>query len=299
MGTRKLSTEGYEIDVDCRHVIVHHHLFKNAGSTVDYALRRHFGSAFCTLHASAGDVRLPGSSILAFLEAHPGIAVLSSHHSAPCIPSTFKDIVFDIVSVRHPLLRLDSMYRHHCAKAPVLQLSQAASAREFLQEMLDRHPHLVSNSQVTTLANGGHFRRPVAEPDLVAAQELLIHCAVVCVVERMDESLTVAEYFLQPAFGSLDLACPRQNVTLRSAQLLEQQLDRVRQTWGNRIYEQVERLNQFDVSLWETAQLVLDRRIRLTPEFAEKLQAFLHRVNEVSAQAGGEGSRWAEAECAR
>ena len=68
--------------------------------------------------------------------------------------------------------------------------------REFMKHMVRDSPHMVSNVQVTQLANAGVFARPANEHDLERAARIFCDMAVPGIVEMFDESLLAAEYFL-------------------------------------------------------------------------------------------------------
>ena len=90
-----------------RCVLVHYHIFKNAGSSVDFALQRSFGSRWATFEGChAHDVQT-SEQLGQFLESRPELCAVSSHLARPPLPfSGCRPIVF----LRHPLLRARSVY---------------------------------------------------------------------------------------------------------------------------------------------------------------------------------------------
>ncbi len=66
--------------------ICHYHIFKNAGTSLDKALQKHFGSnwpAFEGIHAH--DIK-SNQELMAFLSSHPDIKAVSSHLCRPTAP---------------------------------------------------------------------------------------------------------------------------------------------------------------------------------------------------------------------
>ena len=59
-----------------RGVIIHYHLFKNAGTSVDAILRRNFGEGWASREYPP---RSDGEAAREFLASNPHIAALSSH----------------------------------------------------------------------------------------------------------------------------------------------------------------------------------------------------------------------------
>ena len=94
-----------------RWVLLHYHIFKNAGSTVEYVLRRSFNGRFATLHGPTEDSAVSGPALVSFLDANPAIAAVSSHHLQYPLPAIENIILFDLCFFRNPLRRLWSMYR--------------------------------------------------------------------------------------------------------------------------------------------------------------------------------------------
>ena len=155
-----------------RFVLLHYHIFKNAGSTVEYALKRGFGERFATLHGPEANSILDGRDVAQFLLDHPEIEAISSHHLKYPKPVAPGVVVFDFCVFRDPLDRLWSMYQHFLRAKPVDDLSAKArelDARSFFNLLLEEHAHLVNNVQVNLLANGAAYTRPPDSADLSAA----------------------------------------------------------------------------------------------------------------------------------
>ena len=95
-----------------RFVLLHYHIFKNAGSTIEYGMRRCFGKRFATLHGPDPNSILRGEDVAAFLTSHQEIAAISSHHVKYPKPVAPGAIVFDVCVLRDPLERLRSVYQH-------------------------------------------------------------------------------------------------------------------------------------------------------------------------------------------
>ncbi|MFV2064622.1 MAG: hypothetical protein ACC726_14100, partial [Chloroflexota bacterium] len=97
-----------------RHVVIHYHIFKNAGTSVDRALRTHFGSTWTTLEA--GDRQRDPSGHLSperirrFLDEHRTVQALSSHTADLPPPSVEGLQLHPIIMLRHPLDRIRSIY---------------------------------------------------------------------------------------------------------------------------------------------------------------------------------------------
>ena len=144
-----------------RYVIVHHHIFKNGGSTIEGILEREFGGGFARLHGPEADSTLVDSDLAEFLLGHAGVTAVSSHHLRYPKPVIARTVLFDCCFLRHPLARLHSHYSYLNrirAADPLSRRARSETVRDFLEQLIDALPHQVSDVQVNLLANGGQFR---------------------------------------------------------------------------------------------------------------------------------------------
>jgi len=263
-----------------RFLIVHYHIFKNGGSTITSVLEREFQKGFATVHGPDDVSVVDEASFARFVAGHSSIQAVSSHHlryPKPVLPNT---IIFDCCFLRHPLDRLQSLYSYFqkiLVDDPLCRLARQESPRSFFKKLVDSAPHLISNVQVTMLAAGGAFTRPVDASDVEVASDVVGKMAIPGLVERFDESLVAAEYFLKPAFPRLRLDYLPQNV---SRPLGGNAIDRqawLKHSWGPDLYATLSQLNQCDLELWRRAESEIDRRIGLVPEAEERLAEFRSR----------------------
>jgi hypothetical protein len=266
-----------------RHVIVHFHMFKNGGSTIEAILEREFRGRFATVHGSHASSSLDDDDIASFISAHPKVAALSSHHLRYPLPSIRRTVLFDCCFLRHPLDRLQSVYSYLRAEPPelgaedpILVLAQAMGPREFVMRLIDESPHFVSNPQTLLIATAGEFTRPLDEADLARAIDSLRRMAVPGLVNMFDESLVAAEHFLGPAFPSLRLHYLAQNVS-RPVRNLDRRLEELRILWGPDVYQELLRLNRLDLELCAYAENEIKRRFLLVPNPRERLIEFRAR----------------------
>jgi hypothetical protein len=269
-----------------RHVMVHFHMFKNGGSTIEAILEREFRGRYATAHGSHASSSLDAQDIAAFLGTHLNVAALSSHHLRYPLPSIRRTVLFDCCFLRHPLDRLQSVYSYLRKEPPelgredpILVLSQSMGPREFMVRLIEESPHFVSNAQTLLIATGGAFTRPLDDTDLSRAKEVLRQMALPGLVAMFDESLVAAEHFLGPAFPRLRLHYVAQNVTRPSRNLEELKI-----IWGNDIYQELSRLNCLDLELCRYAEDEIRRRFSLVPKSEERLMEFRARCSGLRMQ---------------
>jgi sulfotransferase famil protein len=263
-----------------RYVIVHFHIFKNGGSTIESILHREFSQQFATIHGPSAGATLDSVDLAEFLERQPQISALSSHHLRYPKLSARRFVIFDWCFLRHPLDRLQSLYFYLTrldSTDPLCQHARRSTAAEFLEYLLDIAPHQVSDVQVTQLARAGAFTRPANERDLEQAAAIVRQMAVPGLVEAFDESLVAAEYYLQPAFPTLRLEYIPQNVgRLRRGTPVEQQ-QLLQQAWGADLYGRLSRVNQLDLELFHQMEKEVRQRLDRVPRFEQRLAEFRSR----------------------
>ena len=271
-----------------RFIFVHYHIFKNGGTTIESILRREFGAGFATVHGPDDESVLDGKSLTEFLRQHPGISAVSSHHlryPKPVVPGW---VIFDCCFLRHPLDRLVSLYnqfRRCDSSAPFCVRAKHETPREFMRHLVRDSPHMVSDVQVTQLANAGVFARPANERDLERATLAVHDMSVPGIVEMFDESLLAAEYFLKPAFPELRLHHFPENVSRPWRVNGPGPLPNLEQTlvdlWGAEVYADLLRLNQLDLELFRQTKIENQRRLSLIPNLEERLVEFQARRGPV------------------
>jgi hypothetical protein len=135
----------------------------------------------------------------------------------------------------------------------------------------------VSNVQVMMLAQGGAFTRPADTPDVEAAADVVGKMAIPGLVEKFDESLVAAEYFLKPAFPRLKLDYRPQNVSRPLGASAVDRQEWLRHSWGSDLYATLVQLNQCDLELCRRAEREITRRLGLVPAAEQRLAEFRAR----------------------
>ena len=271
-----------------RFVVLHYHIFKNGGSTIDYALRRSFGDAFVDFHGEHDDARLFAQDIVALVGADPSIGAVSSHHTRYPKPRAHGFVFYDICFVRHPLSRIRSLYSYGRTLDPAHWLAQLALAHDeggFVAHLVRHLPHMLTDVQINHLVNGAAFVRAAGPQDLRTALAILEDMSVPGVVELFDESLTVAEFFLGPCFPQIDFAYVAQNVSAPDGHRpsgRDDILDICRTAWGKDTFDAVLALNVWDLRLYEASRQEVLRRLHMLPAHEARLAGFRERCRALA-----------------
>lgn len=257
-----------------RQVIVHYHVFKNAGSTVDSILEANFGGGFARLDGDRHDSIIDNDALIAFLEGHAALVAVTSHHLRPPKPVDPRFAFHDIVFIRHPLARLASAYWFYRRTAPDTDpLAAAAKSRglpSFFEWLIDEHPRYVSNVQVNLLANAGAWLP--REDDLARAAAVVRGATVAGAVERFDESVVAAEHALSAFFPGIDFSYVAQNVSRGQPRSLHAQLAATRNGCGSELYDRLVELNRLDLALFDAATEEVAHRLAVMCDHQRRLK---------------------------
>jgi hypothetical protein len=93
-----------------RTVILHFHLFKNAGTSVDQVLRRNFGERWVTAEFPT-DTDDNSAAVADWIRAHPQAVAFSTHTALGPVPEIEGVRVVSLMMLRDPIARVRSAYR--------------------------------------------------------------------------------------------------------------------------------------------------------------------------------------------
>lgn len=262
-----------------RAVLIHYHIFKNAGSTIDFALENSFGKSFSLADGKQFNSVLDHNALIGFLNSHPSVRAISSHHLRLPSPADDRFRFYEIVILRHPIDRLLSAYDFY-RRSPELQDPLQATAatcnfNTFIVFLINNFPHLVNNAQVNFLSCGGS--KIPREPDLKRALKMLPEVSIIGTVELLNLALVFAEFFLGSVFGHVDFSYARQNVNPQRLPDLSKRLSRARELCGATQYERLLKLNKLDLTLFDAADQEVRKRYATVPHNEQQLASFFTR----------------------
>jgi hypothetical protein len=229
-------------------VVVHYHLFKNAGSSLDQALQHAFGDAWGTLEAESDGLTLDREQLSAWLKANPHILAVSSHTAVLPAPQGSYPIVF----LRHPIDRIGSVYgferRREDAQSQSAQVARHSSMAEWVRWQLSRPPdRSIRSFQTYRLAYGS----PGPGTELARAESTLRSLPFVGLVEAYPQSIGRLEDQLRAFYPALEIGQHHVNVSDRPGTLSER-LNSVRRLLGD-TYDHAFDANRDDLDLWRLA----------------------------------------------
>lgn len=241
-------------EIVSRHIILHYHLFKNAGTSVDKILKANFGSAWREKEG-AGSGWL-SEQVAVYLQNNPEIQVLSSHTALMPVPVLPECEIFPIIFLRHPIDRVRSIYefeRKQQADTEGAKMAKRTDIQGFVRWRLGRNgDRAIRNFQCYRLALAYPQKTGEVLAELERAKKALDSLPFVGLVENFDKSILELEKWLKPYFPSIQFKSIKENVTQKEGSNLNERLMTFRKELGDVLYEELLVANQADVSLYET-----------------------------------------------
>jgi hypothetical protein len=267
-----------------RSVLLHGHIFKNAGSTLDWSLQRQFGDNFID-HRRDDLMRSRGGDYVAeMVQEDSAIKAISSHHMPRVIPPVRGVRFVQVYLLRHPIKRIRSVYdfeRKQQAETPGAIAAKKMDFREYVDWRMQRNvAPTIRNFQSRYLA--GRFpplHEKMTELEYFSlALETLHEIPFIGIVEQYDETMVMLEDLLEPHFPGIDLAHVPQNVTRRGLKPAgkSRNVSDILASLGS-LQERVIEQNSFDLALYEAASALFQQRTDDVNRFQDKLKRFKER----------------------
>ena len=260
-------------------VCLHFHIFKNAGTTIEWTLQKNFSKNFISIDTDNPQGIINIEKILDILRKNPRLKAISSHQIRfPIHNNEFEFI--PILMIRHPIDRAISIYQFQRkrtdANRPGIVKAKELDLNGYIKWNLGVKNHMaMKNFQVLFLSDKPASSTADIQDYQIALQRLK-ECKIIGVVDRFDESLVVAEETLRDHFPKIDLSYVKQNVSKRN-ESLEQSLKEGEKQIDKSILEKLLESNMFDLKIYLEANHELDKRIKNTENFELKLTEFKER----------------------
>jgi len=251
-----------------RFVLLHYHIFKNAGSTIEDILDHSFGDRFGKLETPVGEGTISQSDLISHLNAHPGLRAFSSHQIRHPLPEAPGYLFFDICFLRDPLDRLRSFYDYFRQRPnpadPMSDLANRTTLGDFVEGMIRDFPLFVRDNQVNLLACAGDSDEP-GPRDLDLAIRRMKETSFLGVVDSFGKSVAAGSDALRAAFQDLDCRRPPVNVSRGLEGTVAGRIVELRDACRPEVFEELLRLTELDRQLVEAARTEVERRFNQIP----------------------------------
>ena len=265
-----------------RTVILHNHFFKNAGTTIDWALKKNFGESFVD---HRDDVQMEQGHVYLsnYLEHNPYIKALSSHHLAHPLPILPRTDLLQIIMVRHPIERAVSVYRFERKQQQSISKGALHARNSSLPEYIiwrmrsDAGP-VIRNFQTRRALRIHDFSAEVPLADfLQLATQFARSVDMLGLVDRFDESMVLFEERLAAVFPSIDLSYLIQNTSGEMPDRPELRFQRWEAEMGEAVHRLLLENNLRDLQLLDVVKEEFESRLSRVPRLSDKLMNFRNR----------------------
>lgn len=290
-------------------LIAHHHIFKNAGTTIDWILERNFPGS--VLHIEGTDPAGRLSSQQMRIAAGPRPHHAMSSHSFPLPAPKDAWAVIHLSVLRDPIERYTSIYRFERSREtdhPANRAARELDINAYCRWWLDQDSGIWTNWQTrccTPQFGLGTVQRfisvalglaprvsraprlrgrhtcglPGWDADLSLALRAALETALVLTVDQFDQGLVLLEHRLQSQDVAFDASYIRQNVT-RSESEKGKCPDEV---LDPELRGQLIAANYLDYALLRQVNLHLESCYRGLDPTGDRLAAFRERCDQLSA----------------
>ncbi|MEA1672489.1 hypothetical protein [Nitrospirillum sp. BR 11163] len=249
--------------------LIHYHLFKNAGSSIDKILRKYFEDQWASFDGDDPYGLIDDQQIREYFECHEYVIALSSHLARPPIP--YADTI-PIVFLRHPVDRALSVYRFWQANPhlPGHQFVVNRTFRDFIDWSIKSNDvgSIIKNYHVIHLT-GAAFRyrtdgyyAPNIQ-DLNDLKALLENWSTFGIVRRFDKSMALFNAAYGSLFPGLFEGSCHENITNAAFVSDEMEVERARDLAGADIIADFIDSNYLDMELYSWAQQIFDRKLHV------------------------------------
>lgn len=203
-----------------RTVVLHYHLFKNAGTSLDQILKRNFGPRWVTREFSMNTDN-NSTQLASWIRTTPDAVAFSTHTALGPIPKIDGVRIISVMLLRDPVARIRSAYRFERKQKAdtwgaelAKQYDLEGYTRARLSRPNDRQCRNFQTHRLATLAPG-------PGPELERAQEGLRRLSVVGLVDTFDTAMTQLSALLEPVFPEFKWTSVRANTTRASVDQTE------------------------------------------------------------------------------
>ncbi len=252
-----------------RTVICHYHIFKTAGTSFEQVLKNNFGERHLSVDGPKASSVITQTDLARVIDSNPHLAAISSHQITLPAPISDRFLAFPVVFVRHPILRIRSVFLHEHRDTLATREAPLEGFEIWFDKLVAGHPNQlqICNLQTNLLCREADQPprgvntdgRPLY--DLEAALRNLSAVSCVGRAEYFDED--VASFLPKFAAAGINVEY-HQRVTANIGApdfglSLEQQLHNTRTAISESAWDKLHWFNHQDIELFEVVCRRLER----------------------------------------
>jgi len=262
-----------------RNVIAHYHTYKNSGTSFDRILHDNFGERHVSFDGPFPYMVISQREFHKIIANHPDAIAFSSHQIRLPVPASAHLNVLPIAFVRHPYLRIHSVYefgRRRTDPNPDEQLARDMDFNTWLKQMRSKRRMVnINNSQVeiygsvygqptNMVASGNELLGYWSEGDISQAKRNLLTVPLLARTEYFDQDVsyfnrTLAEFDIEFRFSggvSDNVSSTTAGMSFKEKiELIQSELDDENSAW-------LAAANQNDLELYNFASEIIESRSR-------------------------------------
>jgi len=238
-----------------RPVIVHYHLFKNAGTSVDTVLKNNFQDRWIEIEGPEGK-KLTPEALVQFIQANPQYDAISSHTAIVSLPVMENVKIIPIFFFRNPVDRIRSAYdfeRNQDSQTPGALKAKEGDFQYYMDwRMSTANPWQVSEFHAFRLKDFHEFT-PAKQIQLFLprAKKALDSLPVVGLVEHFDVSMNRFEAYIREFFPDFKGESVHANTTSDRALRLSENIEKFRNRIGDVVFNKLLENNVIDLELYD------------------------------------------------
>jgi hypothetical protein len=237
-------------------IVAHYHFFKNAGTSVDVILKQNFGSAWSQIEFPKISQQSNSQLVQNWLVKQENISAFSSHTALFPLPILDNTLVLPIVFLRHPIIRLWSVYNFERKHRKILnysiKLAQEKDFAGYLNYQLDQAPNRSCRnfqahrfSWLNSSANKTELERALNGLDLLP---------IVGIVAEFDLSMELYRQAIAKYYPLFQFQSVHKNITSQRNHSQTEKLDLIRANLDQNTYQRLLDANQDDLKLYQAAK---------------------------------------------
>lgn len=238
-----------------RKVILHYHLFKNAGTSVDELLKTNFPTQWVTREFGAAQHAANVAQVGHWVREEADAIAFSSHTAMLPPPGVDGVEFFPILFVRHPIDRIASAYafeRKQGGDGFGAVLARNTTLKGYIEVRLSvGQDRQCRDFHVARLAQ--MFRGEEGDETALALRALEA-LPFVGIVEEFDRSVERMAEWLEPHFPGFHAMPVAKNVTRDRTATLEQKLEQIKAEIGEECYARLLEANAGDIAVYQAAR---------------------------------------------
>lgn len=240
-----------------RPVIIHYHIYKNAGTSVDACLQQNFGDRWAAFESEDNSI-LQVEDLEKFIQSNPDINAISSHTAQIALPKLQNILPIPIIFFRHPIDRIRSVYDFERAdknnKAPFAKFAQTGNFEDYyIWRLTSFTPWQVANFQSFKFKD---FFEPIPPMEAFRFRENCMRALkaleYVGLVENFDHSMSRFAMIIKQSFPDFVYTPQHENATNGREAELNARLNRFRKEIGPKLYLNLQNLNAVDLECYES-----------------------------------------------